>query len=220
MPPIRNERRRSSYDKERYHPYRTRQSTDLEHHQYMDAPRLDVNAITNAAAGENMAGSGVLHVTGNGAPIPLHNYPGHGWIQGWIEYGAITNGRRSAMRALVTSPMIGAGTAPSYDFPFITHRSAYLYARGHLLAKTLGGSGGNARNLVPLMQNRANLRMYHAFESKVRYAVANIGVAVEYSVTPVYWTPTSLWPSELTMKAKNFFDGSSIVKTFHFSTGV
>lgn len=211
-------RRRATYDAR--HPYRTRAATQAEEHQLMDAPRItDLRALTDYTAGENMAGTVELQVTGNGTPIPPHRYPGYGNIQGWIRYGAIINGRRTAMSALITTPMIGQGTTPTYDFPFIVRYGGGLIARGHLLARSLGGSGSNPRNLVPMLQIRANIRMYSAFERRVRQAVLNDGIPVEYTVTPIYWASNSLWPAEIRFSARNYFTREKIGRNVTFSTG-
>lgn len=214
-------RSRTAADR-RYHPYGTRAATQATVHRLTDAPRIaDLDDMTVPADGENKAESGMLLVTGNNTPIPTYDYPGHGSVQGWIRYGRIINGRRTTMEAVITPPMISQGTAASYDFPFITRRSGGgYYARGHLLAKTLGGSGSNPRNLVPLLHVRGNIRMYTAFESLVRQAVVNDNIPVRYSVAPIYRGPTELWPSELRFKARNELNGTTIIPDYTFSTGI
>jgi hypothetical protein len=59
-------------------------------------------------------------------------------------------------------------------------------SRGHLIARSLGGDGGDLRNLVPIYQNRPNSAfMYHRVEKFVRSRVAADQV-VYYQVTPLY----------------------------------
>lgn len=72
-------------------------------------------------------------------------------------------------------------------------------ARGHLLAKTLGGKG-TKDNLVVLAQSK-NLEMFHQFERQVkRYVESNADACVQYLATPVYdgdW----LCPGEIVLSA-------------------
>lgn len=58
-------------------------------------------------------------------------------------------------------------------------------ARGHLLARQLGGSGTDKLNLVTLAQNPANSPAMRDFETSVRKAV-EAGETVDYRVTPIY----------------------------------
>jgi hypothetical protein len=59
-------------------------------------------------------------------------------------------------------------------------------ARGHLLARSLGGAGGlEGRNFVTLTQKGANTPQMRDFERNVAQRV-RAGEVVEYSVTPLY----------------------------------
>lgn len=104
---------------------------------------------------------------------------------GWVEYEAILHGQRAGVRALVTPSMLRTGTAPSYDIPFIRRRSGLIIVRGHLLAKVLGGSGSQPRNLVPLYHSRNNLPMYKQFEHRVKTRVLK-GDPVYVEIRPHY----------------------------------
>lgn len=87
--------------------------------------------------------------------------------------------------ATITEDMIGTGSAASPSIHPPGFESGANHARGHLLARALGGSGGDPRNLVTLYQQYANSpNMWH-FERKVRDAVLN-GETVNYRVVPIY----------------------------------
>jgi hypothetical protein len=106
-----------------------------------------------------------------------------------ISYGAVKNGQRSACTATL-APDQGAGSSASYDFPFF--KTSFGGHRGHLIARTYGGSGSDPRNLVPLGAT-ANLRMYSIFEGEIKKhlvaaAASKKSCSVSVSVTPYYST--------------------------------
>jgi hypothetical protein len=55
-------------------------------------------------------------------------------------------------------------------------------ARGHLLAKTLGGDGADVRNLVPIAQNGTNLQQFHAVENLVKKHVLHQGTTAQKQI--------------------------------------
>lgn len=58
-------------------------------------------------------------------------------------------------------------------------------ARGHIIAKQLGGSGSDIRNLMTLTQNPTNSPQMRRFENEVA-RLARAGNVVELQVTPLY----------------------------------
>jgi hypothetical protein len=61
---------------------------------------------------------------------------------GLIDYGKIDSlGRRSGIEACLTPKMMNTGTKASGRTTPPGYRQGRLYARSHLLAKLLGGSG-------------------------------------------------------------------------------
>ncbi|MCZ0987358.1 DNRLRE domain-containing protein [Streptomyces diastatochromogenes] len=71
--------------------------------------------------------------------------------------------------------------------------------RGHLLARQLGGSGTDRRNLVPLYRN-ANSPVMSGAEQKIADSIA-AGNTVYYSSIPIYENSTNPIPSGVTMTA-------------------
>lgn len=96
---------------------------------------------------------------------------------GWVEYGGINNYERDGIQARITAKMVAAHAG--------THASVRIsgegpgVARGHLLGRALGGSGGDVRNLVPLAHTFSNLRQYHLLEKPVLYHVLRHGTTAE-----------------------------------------
>jgi RHS repeat-associated protein len=74
-----------------------------------------------------------------------------------------------------------------------------LVNRGHLLARQLGGSGTDLRNLVTLYRN-ANAPVMSTQEQKIADAIA-AGNTVYYSSIPIYSSPDNPIPSGVTMSA-------------------
>lgn len=97
------------------------------------------------------------------------------------------DGQAQGAIATLTAPMLGTGTAASQSLRppgFISGRDPLFDARGHLLAKRLGGRGDDPRNLVTLTRH-ANSPQMSGFESAVAGRV-RAGEVVEYSSTPLY----------------------------------
>ncbi|WP_240777517.1 fibronectin type III domain-containing protein [Nonomuraea basaltis] len=109
------------------------------------------------------------------------------------DYGYIgEHGRRTGMRVKLCFPMpegspASTGIKPP-GFPAENERipdsGEWRYARGHLLAAQLGGSGSEPRNLVAMFQ-LANRVLMDPEEDKVRYTVDD-GEELYYYVAPVY----------------------------------
>lgn len=109
---------------------------------------------------------------------------------GYVTYGELDSlGRPTGIEAVITKNMIGKGTKANSSIkpPGFGGGGAGSpgHARGHLLAKQLGGSGNEKKNLVTLYQNDTNSPLMRDFETAVRKAVDN-GETVHYKVTPVY----------------------------------
>ncbi|WP_435887864.1 DNA/RNA non-specific endonuclease [Streptomyces huasconensis] len=83
----------------------------------------------------------------------------------------------------------GTGAAPSIWPPgWRGDGRLFNEARGHLLARKLGGPGtgeNGYRNLVTLTQNPVNTPIMRGIEKEVHRAVSK-GENVQYSVVPVY----------------------------------
>jgi hypothetical protein len=110
------------------------------------------------------------------------------------------NGQATGINATVTTPMLGTGTRARPNPPgWSGHSDDHNEARSHLLAKVLGGSGTDRRNLVTLTHNGANTPQMRDFELGVARRV-RAGEVVEYSATPLY-RPGVLPPSHLLLTA-------------------
>lgn len=121
--------------------------------------------------------------------------------RGSINYGPLDAlGRPTGVTATITEDMLGTGTRASPNIlpPGFAGGSAGQ-ARGHLLARLLGGSGDNARNLVTILQNPTNTPVMRAIEAETASAV-RAGQIVQYSVTPIY-EGASLVPRGITISA-------------------
>jgi hypothetical protein len=124
---------------------------------------------------------------------------------GYVEYLGITAGQRHGVVAVVTRSMLRTGSAARYSFPFITSLAGLLIVRGHLLARVLGGSGSEARNLVPLYHHRTNLPMYRDFEQRVQNYVQR-GGTVRVEITPYYRAAVaalSVFPAYIEYRARD-----------------
>lgn len=103
-----------------------------------------------------------------------------------IYQGLDSLGRPTGITARITPDMIRTGTkAPESVRPPGFLGGAAGQARGHLLAKVLGGSGTEGANIVALIQNPVNAPAMRGFESVVQAAVES-GRTVDYVVTPLY----------------------------------
>ncbi|EIU08018.1 hypothetical protein MA5S0921_3469 [Mycobacteroides abscessus 5S-0921] len=104
---------------------------------------------------------------------------------GQAVYQGLDNlGRPTGITARITPDMIGTGTRAGKATPpgWIPDNGL---ARGHMLAKVLGGSGTESRNIVSIIQNPVNSPVMRDFEMSVANAVKG-GQAVDYAVTPLY----------------------------------
>lgn len=122
--------------------------------------------------------------------------------EGHIEYGSVDGkGRRSGVRAVITKKMLGTGSpaSPSIRPPGFVHGNMN-HARGHLLARQLGGSGNEPSNLVTLLHNPVNSPIMRDIETKVRIAI-EAGEVIQYSAIPVY-AETEDMPIGITLNAK------------------
>ncbi|SKR15256.1 Uncharacterised protein [Mycobacteroides abscessus subsp. massiliense] len=104
---------------------------------------------------------------------------------GQAVYQGLDNlGRPTGITARITPDMIGTGTRAGKATPpgWVPDNGL---ARGHMLAKVLGGSGTESRNIVSIIQNPVNSPVMRDFEMSVANAVKG-GQAVDYAVTPLY----------------------------------
>ncbi|OLE27190.1 MAG: hypothetical protein AUG49_06010 [Catenulispora sp. 13_1_20CM_3_70_7] len=146
---------------------------------------------------------------------------------GWIDYGATEPGQRATtVKACLTNAMLNTGTSTGLNGPYSPgFRWAQRYAafrgltpavanpsqiinRCHLLAKELGGSGTDVRNLSTCARDvnaevdpgdlgqPANMK---DFETAVAALLGKQDI-VEYTVTPLYDGPRTV-PYAYTMSA-------------------
>lgn len=97
-------------------------------------------------------------------------------------------GQATGIAASLTAPMLGSGTMADRRLTppgWQGNGRKYNEARSHLLARDLGGSGSDMRNIVTLTQNGANTPQMRDFEQGVARRVRG-GEVVEYSATPLY----------------------------------
>jgi RHS repeat-associated protein len=121
--------------------------------------------------------------------------------KGYIEYGDLDElGRPTGVNAKINSEMIGTGTRanPSIKPPGFGGGGAG-HSRGHLIARILGGSGDDARNLVTLYQNPVNSPVMRGYDSQMRAAI-EAGETILYKVTPLYQGSNGM-PAALTLRA-------------------
>ena len=146
--------------------------------------------------------SGVIRVTGVGteslAPAEVFNlevvgahryFVGKHRVLAHNAYGdaaakAIFYGE-TGVEAKITPDMIGTGTRASGSIRPPGWVDDAGFARGHLLGRQLGGSGGEANNLVTLFQNPANHPVMSGFEAQIRAAVEG-GQVVNFGAMPIY----------------------------------
>jgi hypothetical protein len=109
-------------------------------------------------------------------------------------------GRATGASATITEDILGTGTKASGSIkPPGYGGQAAGQAKGHLIARSLGGSGGDARNLVTLYQNPVNTPIMSGFERAVANAV-RAGETVRYEVVPIY-RGSELVPRAVTLRA-------------------
>ncbi|MDB4020370.1 DNA/RNA non-specific endonuclease [Planktomarina temperata] len=116
-------------------------------------------------------------------------------------------GRPTGVVSTVTPNSLGTGTSanPAIRPPGFEGAGSN-HARGHLLARMLGGAGDDARNLVTLFQRNANHPNMSSFERQVQTAVRN-GETVNFRAIPIY-TGSNPMPTGVTLTARgsNGFD--------------
>ncbi|MFB7608614.1 LamG-like jellyroll fold domain-containing protein [Streptomyces gardneri] len=89
---------------------------------------------------------------------------------------------------------------PPSGFQEILVQDDWERARGHLIARQLGGSGTDLRNLIPL-HAAANSKVMAGIENKVTAAIAETRQSVRYEVTPVYRLKLSGVPEAVHIRA-------------------
>lgn len=102
--------------------------------------------------------------------------------------GTNADGQALGVEATIVQDMLGTGTKanPNLRTPGLSENpKADNQARGHVLARRLGGAGEEMFNLVTLTQTPTNNSHMQSFENRVARKVRN-GEVVEYSVTPFY----------------------------------
>ncbi|MCP4544346.1 MAG: hypothetical protein GY832_45120, partial [Chloroflexi bacterium] len=123
---------------------------------------------------------------------------------GFIEYGPLDDlGRPTGAQGVITREFLetNPGTSANQSIrPPGFGGGAAGHARGHLIAKMLGGSGKIPENLVTLIQNPVNSPVMRGFEFQVYNAVAR-GETVFYQVAPIY-AGTSGMPIGVTLSAE------------------
>jgi hypothetical protein len=109
-------------------------------------------------------------------------------------------GRPTGAAATITRELLGTGSAASRSIlpPGFAGQAAN-HARGHLIARSLGGSGRDPRNLVTLFNRGANSPVMRDFEAQVANAV-RAGQTVRYEVVPIY-RGAELMPRAVTLRA-------------------
>lgn len=119
---------------------------------------------------------------------------------GWIVYGPLDSyGRATGAVGSITRTMIWTGTATSTKVNPEDYESGQGLARGHLIAKSLGGSGTDKRNLVTIYQNPVNCPIMSGYENTIKLVVL-AGQSVYMKVKPFYVDDNGM-PLFLTMHA-------------------
>jgi hypothetical protein len=114
-------------------------------------------------------------------------------------YGPLDSlGRTTGAAATITKSMLNTGTRAASRIKPAGFVDGETHARGHLIAKLLGGSGSNEGNLATMF-TRANSPTMRGLEKKVADAVRS-GQTVRYQVTPIY-RGTELIPRGITLRA-------------------
>ena len=118
--------------------------------------------------------------------------------------------RTKRMRARLDKSRIKGGQEPTATPPgFPTGVNVPFgpvkVARGHILAKELGGkaNAANIRNLVPICQQTTNISM-RDYAEDVAKEIIDKGYTVDYEVTLTYWTKNPFIPKTITIKAKGW----------------
>ena len=122
---------------------------------------------------------------------------------GWVRYSPLNDRASAGIAARITPNMLKQGSTPNPDIlpPGWDPNSAWPggpLQRGHGLARQLGGTGLDARNLFTIT-NTANGKMLKV-ENQVAKAV-RAGGAVDYTVVPVYGNGNLAAPTEILVRA-------------------
>lgn len=119
--------------------------------------------------------------------------------------------QRPGIRAIITKDILDTGTDANRGIrpPGFVDGDAG-HSRGHLLAKRLGGSGDDARNLVTIHQTPTNSPQMRDLEGEV-YSLVAEGKTVEYHVKPNYRSELGEIPHSITIKA--WADGKLVIDT-------
>jgi hypothetical protein len=108
---------------------------------------------------------------------------------GSTRYGALdSDGRATSVSSSITKATLDTGSLPLRSItPAGWSESGAVYneARGHLLAKRLGGSGRIMNNLVTITQNPINTPLMRDLEARIHNAVV-AGETVKYTATAIY----------------------------------
>jgi hypothetical protein len=97
-------------------------------------------------------------------------------------------GQATGVDAIVTKSMLGTGTKAYWRLTppgWQGESDEFNEARGHLLARELGGTGKDPRNLVTLTQNPANNPQMSGFERDIANRV-RAGEVIDYRAVPMY----------------------------------
>jgi hypothetical protein len=130
-----------------------------------------------------------------GTDRPADNTAAIRRLGGTVDYGRVNpvTGQRSGVSAIITPAMVaaaarhalGSAAGASIRPPGFDQLPARNRARGHLLGRQLGGSGGLPANLVALYQTRTNTPVMRDYETAVAEAV-QAGETVRYRIRPIY----------------------------------
>jgi len=122
-----------------------------------------------------------------------------------VRYGQLSkDGQASTAAATISRPIIGTGTrAPKRMAPagWGGNPKDLNEARGHLIAKILGGLGNDPRNLVTLTHHGANTPQMRDFEKNAARRVRKNGEIIDYMAQPLD-SPGTLPPSDLLLTAR------------------
>jgi len=115
-----------------------------------------------------------------------------------VAYGKLVEyGRPTGAVAKIDDELLRSGTRANVDPPGWTSGADGI-DRGHLIAKVLGGSGDDARNIVTLFRE-ANQQVMRGLELQIRDAV-QAGQTVILRSTPIY-SGANLVPIGVTIRA-------------------
>ena len=112
-------------------------------------------------------------------------------------------GQALGINATLTSRLLGTGSDTNRRMSppgWQGNGRIYNESRGHLLARRLGGSGKDPRNIVTMTQNGTNNPEMSKFEGRVAKLIKG-GDIVEYSSIPLY-NADSLPPSMVLLSAQ------------------